>query len=301
MRDCCKDRREKKSFSRESRQRRIQPRILLKVKDEIMEEAVGIALGLVSKMVNFKADFQLTLLGVAVTDFVEEAERRASIKNFFCSKKVASSENSNSSDTQPSLASIDPITIGIAPTRFLEEDGADTSQISKKSRKVEAATEKEKEEIPLDGCDPEVWAALPPDIQRELRASKTPSLGQSSQGQSDAFSVNQTDETEKTPETAFDCPPDIDPDVFRMLPEDIKEELGAEARARSRGKLAIVERTGDLFSAPPNLSLVHCISQDCAMGKGIAKQFAEKFGRVNEIKEQHVKVGGVAVLKHNDR
>ena len=122
IRDCCKDKREKKSFSKESRQSRIQPRILVKVKDEVMEEAVGLALGLVSKMVNFKAEFKLTLLGVAVTDFVEEAESKASIKRFFCSKKAAINENSNSLDTQPSLASSDQNSIGISPTRSLDED-----------------------------------------------------------------------------------------------------------------------------------------------------------------------------------
>ena len=306
MRDCCKDRREKRAFSKESRQCRIPPRIMI-IKDDVMEEAVGIALGLVCKMVNFKTEFQLTLLGVAVTDFIEEVESKASIKNFFCPKKAVTNENSNRSDTQSSIdlntIGISPIkrtTVNNCPKRSLEEDSTDTSLVLKKSRKVEPAAV-EKDEMPLAGCDPDVWAALPPDLQRELRACKTPSLGQSSQWQGETSSVNQIEETGKTPDTALNCPPDLDPEVFRMLPEDIKEEIEAEARAKSRKELKIVERTGNLFSAPANLSLVHCISQDCAMGKGIAKQFAEKFGRVGEIKEQQVKVGGVAVLKHKER
>merc|ERR1712130_141457 len=40
---------------------------------------------------------------------------------------------------------------------------------------------------------------------------------------------------------------------------------------------------------------------DCAMRKGIAKQFVERFGRVDEIREQGVKVGGVAVLRQRER
>jgi len=300
MRDSCKDRREKRTFSKESRQCRIPPRIMV-IKDEVMEEAVGIALGLVCKMVNFKAEFQLTLLGVAVTDFVEEVESKASIKNFFCPKKAATNENSNRSDTQssPRISPIRP-TLNNGLKRSLEEDSTDTSQVLHKSRKVEANAVEE-DEMPLAGCDPDVWAALPSDLQRELRACKSPTLGQSSRWQGDTSSVNQIEETEKTPDTTLICPPDLDPEVFRMLPEDIKEEIEAEARAQSRRKLKIVERTGDLFSAPAHLSLVHCISQDCAMGKGIAKQFAEKFGRVGEIKEQHVKVGGVAILEHKER
>ena len=39
MRDSCKDRREKRTFSKESRQCRIPPRIMV-IKDEVMEEAV---------------------------------------------------------------------------------------------------------------------------------------------------------------------------------------------------------------------------------------------------------------------
>merc|ERR1719234_2289048 len=56
-------------------------------------------------MVNFKAEFQLTLLGVAVTDFVNEVESKASIKNFFSLKKTVNSEKSNPTDSQPSAAS----------------------------------------------------------------------------------------------------------------------------------------------------------------------------------------------------
>ena len=37
------------------------------------------------------------------------------------------------------------------------------------------------------------------------------------------------------------------------------------------------------------------------MRKGIAKQFVERFGRVDEIRDQGVKVGGVAVLRHKER
>ena len=316
MRDCCKDRREKKTFSKESRQCKIQPRILI-TKDEVLEkeEAVGVALSLVGKMVNFKDDFQLTLLGVAVTDFLEEVESKASIKKFFSTKKEATSEDSD--HTQPLLK---PNTIGISPTqlpsnnclkRSLEEDSTETSLVLKKSRKVEAtALEKEEiNEMPPAGCDPEVWAALPPDLQREL--INTPSLCHSYQSQGPTSegpaSVNQLEtQPEKILDTAavddvtaFNCPAGLDPEVFRMLPEDIKEEIEAEAKAKSRS--TVDERPGDLFSAPSNLSLAHCISQDCAMGKGIAKQFAERIGQVDEIRKQHVKVGGVAILKHKER
>jgi len=55
------------------------------------------------------------------------------------------------------------------------------------------------------------------------------------------------------------------------------------------------EVRGDLFSSKD--SLVHCVSADLAMGKGIALKFKEKFGQVEYLKSQRKVVGEVAVLK----
>uniref|UniRef100_A0A3B3W0X7 Macro domain-containing protein n=1 Tax=Poecilia latipinna TaxID=48699 RepID=A0A3B3W0X7_9TELE len=44
--------------------------------------------------------------------------------------------------------------------------------------------------------------------------------------------------------------------------------------------------TGDLFSAPDQESLAHCVSEDLRMGKGIAVLFKKNFGRVDALKEQ---------------
>ena len=44
-------------------------------------------------------------------------------------------------------------------------------------------------------------------------------------------------------------------------------------------------------------SIGHCVSQDLHMNEGVAKQIKEKFGRIEELKEQKVEVGGVAILK----
>ncbi|KAK6166578.1 hypothetical protein SNE40_023234 [Patella caerulea] len=61
------------------------------------------------------------------------------------------------------------------------------------------------------------------------------------------------------------------------------------------------EKRGDLFSSPETDALVHCISSDCAMGKGIAVLFKNKFGGVQELKDQGKKTGEVAVLKRGSR
>ena len=80
----------------------------------------------------------------------------------------------------------------------------------------------------------------------------------------------------------------------------LEEDENKEIRKDRKSKL-VEEKTGDLFSSPSHMSLAHCISQDCAMRKGIAKQFVERFGQVDEIRKQGIKVGGVAVLRQKER
>ena len=52
---------------------------------------------------------------------------------------------------------------------------------------------------------------------------------------------------------------------------------------RSDGSIILQELHGDLFMAPDNYSLVHCVSADFHMGKGIAVQFKKRFGGVGEL------------------
>ena len=51
----------------------------------------------------------------------------------------------------------------------------------------------------------------------------------------------------------------------------------------SRNKLQLSEVKGDLFSCPASAFLVHCVSEDMHMGKGIATLFKQKFGGVGEL------------------
>lgn len=66
-------------------------------------------------------------------------------------------------------------------------------------------------------------------------------------------------------------------------------------------KFVFREIKGDLFSASKAYSLAHCVAVDLRMGAGIATAFRDKFGQIKNLKEQRQKVGGVAVLKDNDR
>ena len=56
--------------------------------------------------------------------------------------------------------------------------------------------------------------------------------------------------------------------------------------ASTSRKLQLSEVKGDLFSCPDSASLVHCVSEDLHMGKGIATLYKQKFGGVGELKSQ---------------
>jgi hypothetical protein len=54
------------------------------------------------------------------------------------------------------------------------------------------------------------------------------------------------------------------------------------------------EKEGDLFSSPD--SLCHCVSACLHMGRGIAPVFKNKYKRVDELKRQNAKPGGMCFL-----
>ncbi|XP_054263344.1 uncharacterized protein LOC128986823 isoform X2 [Macrosteles quadrilineatus] len=58
---------------------------------------------------------------------------------------------------------------------------------------------------------------------------------------------------------------------------------------------------GDLFSAPHDFALAHCVAQDFRMGSGIAVKFKNEFKRVGELLDQNVSVGGCAHLDVDGR
>jgi len=63
----------------------------------------------------------------------------------------------------------------------------------------------------------------------------------------------------------------------------------------------VKEVAGDLFSAPADFALAHCVAQDFRMGSGIAVKFKEEFKGVGELLDQNVIVGGCAHLQRNNR
>ena len=65
--------------------------------------------------------------------------------------------------------------------------------------------------------------------------------------------------------------------------------------------LILREIVGDLFAAPSDHSLAHCVSEDLHMSQGIAKQFKNRFGNIEELLLQSPKVGNVVFLKSGER
>lgn len=63
----------------------------------------------------------------------------------------------------------------------------------------------------------------------------------------------------------------------------------------------IKEVEGDLFQAPDDYSLAHCVGQDFRMGSGIAVEFRKRFKHVADLLSQRVHVGKVAYLEDSGR
>lgn len=66
-------------------------------------------------------------------------------------------------------------------------------------------------------------------------------------------------------------------------------------------RFSLQTEENDLFTCPDDHSLVHCVSADLKMSKGIAVLFKKKFGGVTELKRQDPKVGNFVLLKQGPR
>lgn len=63
----------------------------------------------------------------------------------------------------------------------------------------------------------------------------------------------------------------------------------------------VIEVQGDLFEAPADLALGHCVSKNFEMSRGIALEFKKKFGQVEALKQQNKNITEIAHIKHNER
>ncbi|KAG5862127.1 hypothetical protein JTB14_034073 [Gonioctena quinquepunctata] len=63
----------------------------------------------------------------------------------------------------------------------------------------------------------------------------------------------------------------------------------------------ITIKQGNIFLAPEDWALAHCVSQDLAMGKVIALQFRNIYGSVETLQQQQKHIGEVAELNLPER
>ena len=254
VRDYWKDKLVKK-FHKESRQCRIAASLSATEAGALRSggkaELLAAATGLVGKIVGSTGQqFHLTLLGIAVQDFVQQVENRASIKNFF-----------NAAGKQPVASQ------KAKETRDKEEDKAETvEQIPNQENlpidKVhvpETMTGPSKEArqgglVCPAKYDITVWVQLPRELQEELTnapalasasppapalASACPTTSALAASASPTASVLAST-CPSAPALAASacpsaplasaCPSSVDPTVFAELPESIKQELLSQAK-----------------------------------------------------------------------
>lgn len=80
---------------------------------------------------------------------------------------------------------------------------------------------------------------------------------------------------------------------------DVRENRGDQNERPE--KSCVKEIVGDLFTAPDDVSLAHCVGADLRMGSGIAVRFRYKFQSVGKLFDQDVGPGGVAHIRDNKR
>uniref|UniRef100_A0A1D1XP44 O-acetyl-ADP-ribose deacetylase C6orf130 n=1 Tax=Anthurium amnicola TaxID=1678845 RepID=A0A1D1XP44_9ARAE len=89
---------------------------------------------------------------------------------------------------------------------------------------------------------------------------------------------------------------------FQVNTNKLNTDPVASQNTTPNNKFIFEEIEGNLFAdAQENSSLAHCVSEDFKMGKGIAKIFKHKYQGVEELVNQHKKIGQTATLKRGNR
>lgn len=62
--------------------------------------------------------------------------------------------------------------------------------------------------------------------------------------------------------------------------------------------MTITEENGNLFDLDDTYALAHCVGADFIMGKGIAVEFANRYGNRDWLLEQNKKIGECVLMKN---
>ena len=216
IRDYIKDKMIKK-FHKESRQSKVASSLFLLdgglMRQTAKTELVDIGLSLVGKMLNMSTQFHITLLGVCLSDFLEEVETKSSIKRFFSPTKYDAAAEKKKK----------------APPRAVErQEQEDNESINSKEGMLkfkDSVSDKNVDEFqcPSD-YDPSVWNFLPSSIQKEIISDKTTAQ----------IKMNiEPQPKEISFKTEHECPKDVDSEIFNQLPREIQIEILNNEKAKS--------------------------------------------------------------------
>lgn len=180
VRDCLKD---KGSFHKVSRQTKISPSLFNSLREsETLDPAsqkslLSTSVSLLAKMVEFNHPYHLTLLGIAVTDFIS-ANKNGSIQSFFNGATASQSSTSrlqeSSRSTHFDVESNAKLSKDESAKHFGKETCSSPSLEDQKLSEKETCSKRKADRddfsLPND-WDPDVFKSLPPELQKELLAS----------------------------------------------------------------------------------------------------------------------------------
>lgn len=82
-------------------------------------------------------------------------------------------------------------------------------------------------------------------------------------------------------------------DAYKNYLEDIRSKLITNSN--------VIETEGNLFEAPEDFTLGHCVSADLKMSQGIALEFRRRFGQLERLKQQGKTLTEIAHIQDNQR
>ena len=170
---------------------RVSPRLFQfengSIKPDSETSLVDQCLVLLGKMIDYSDSFHITLLGIAVTDFLDQVEKKGSIKNFFISPKK---------DGIPQSV---PTELSKPKKNLFYDDSEERAQKRKQSSE-EDSSKKSKVEIMVKDTNANLLVNPGPGELKPVPSTSAPIA-------------------------CSTCPPEYDPEVWKNLPEDLKQEL----------------------------------------------------------------------------
>ncbi|XP_063050456.1 DNA polymerase iota [Engraulis encrasicolus] len=211
-------------FSRESRQCPIPNHIAQKItagSSDVLAQLVNMGMKLFHKMVDTNSPFHLTLINVCFSNLHAKSDSRAAITSFFTQKspkKVL--QGSQQQETPKTVDEPPPHMIRHTSTASLPKGftpfGKDTSH------KIPTQKAEETKPTLLNLFKPTQLPAKQP-----LAPPRCPQESVTPNGPNEPPSPSQEDDT-----VLSQLPPDVDPEVFRHLPESIQQELLSSFRTQ---------------------------------------------------------------------